>query len=391
VGSSVNHREKDFASPIRAIVFAGGGTGGHLYPGLALSEQICRIAPSIKTFFLCSTRSIDAEILSAEHAEFRPIGAEPLQFSPFPRASIQFIQGWRRATSETSIELDRLMNEFGGIDRIVVVLMGGFVAPPVARSASKRGIRTLLVNLDVVPGKANRLAARWASEVVSAVPCTGPQEFTKAPVLGMPVRANAVADDGPENCRARLGLSPDVNTLLVTGASQGAASLNELMLVMVRSERFRRAFDGWQILHLAGPGREADLLAIYKKKDIPAVVLPFCHSMGDAWGSADLALSRAGASSVAESALNGVPTIFVPYPWHRDEHQKHNAQPIVDHGGGWLVRDEVNASANLETIGCVLSDLLTHSNRRRVAKDRLLEARFPNAAVAMARRVLELK
>jgi UDP-N-acetylglucosamine--N-acetylmuramyl-(pentapeptide) pyrophosphoryl-undecaprenol N-acetylglucosamine transferase len=183
------------------------------------------------------------------------------------------------------------------------------------------------------------------------------------------VRRAAVGQGTPDDCRRRIGLDPDTRTLFVTGASQGASSINRLLEAML--ERRRDAFDGWQAIHQTGGGDEAARVReAYEKAGVPARVEAFFTQMADCWGAADLAVSRAGAGSVGEAWANGVPTVFLPYPYHRDEHQRLNAQPLEQAGGAVIVRDEVDASKNLavggERLASLLGDESSRSEMRRV-------------------------
>ena len=112
---------------------------------------------------------------------------------------------------------------------------------------------------------------------------------------------------------------------------------------------------------------------------------PFLDQMGLAWGAAELAISRAGASSVAEAAQNAVPTLFLPYPYHKDMHQKHNAQPIVDAGGAVMAIDRIDAAANVREVSPVLAELLKSKSRRDTLRERLRAAPMPDAAMTIAR------
>src|SRR5690606_9915817 len=119
-----------------------------------------------------------------------------------------------------------------------------------------------------------------------------------------------------------------------------------------------------QVLHLCGSDVDEALQRAYERAGVRAIVHRFLHRIGLAWGAADLALSRAGANSVAEAAANAVPTIFVPYPYHRDLHQRHNAEPLVTLGGAVMVDDRIEPAANMATIGTALQALLHDGNRR---------------------------
>lgn len=360
------------------VVFAGGGTGGHLSPGLAVAEQLATRAPGLKRVFACSTRSIDAHMLgpSGANERFEPIEASV--FSVRPAGLWQFVRTWPGAVRQARELLER---ENG----TVVVALGGFVAAPVVRAAWSIGLPSVLLNLDVVPGKSNRLVARWCREVISTCPTPSLPLFASR-LIPMPLRRSTLASTfgGRAACRERLGFNtqPEKPVLLVTGASQGAASLNDLMLLLAREHA--DLLRPWQVYHLTGHGREGDMAAAYEQAGVRARVEPFQPSMGLAWGSADLAISRAGANSVAEIAANAVPTLFLPYPHHRDQHQRFNAAELVEIGGAACVDDHIDAAANLRQHGDLLRSLLTDASRRAVMRETLEANRPANGAATMA-------
>lgn len=366
------------------VIFAGGGSGGHLFPAVAVAERVRERIPDAEVVFLCSQRRIDESILSQASEAFVPLGAQPLVWRPFPAALWRFALGWRRAVARTRAVLE----ERRAASRpTVVALMGGFVAAPAARAARAAGLPVVLVNLDVVPGKANRLAARFASRLVSAVPCPDFPAFNRE-VVGMPIRRRAIATAPPEECRRRLGLAPDRLTLLVTGASQGAGTLNRLVTDLIREHP--AAFNGWQIVHLTGEADFEEVREGYAGRAAPTVVLPFLSEMALAWGAADLALSRCGASSVAEAVANRVPTLFSPYPWHRDQHQRLNAQPWVDAGLAWLETDRIDPQENLDLLGRRLLALMADAPARARVRTALAERPAGDAAGAIADLLLSI-
>jgi UDP-N-acetylglucosamine--N-acetylmuramyl-(pentapeptide) pyrophosphoryl-undecaprenol N-acetylglucosamine transferase len=128
----------------------------------------------------------------------------------------------------------------------------------------------------------------------------------------------------------------------------------------------------------------------YAKAGIRATVLPFVHEMGLAWGAAELAISRAGANSVAEVHANAVPTVFLPYPYHADMHQRHNAQPLVDMHGAMMETDHIEAKANAATIGPVIESLMRDESRRARMRAALKAKPLPDAATTIAKMALEL-
>jgi len=340
------------------FLFAGGGTGGHLFPGLAIVEQLAAACGSagLKAAFICSTRPLDAEILRAQSVEFEPIPAEP--FGLRPRRFVKFAASWGGAVRASRAVIKRA----AASGPVHMVAMGGFVAAPAAQAARAERIPITLVNLDAVPGRANRWIARHAAAVFSSTEVNRPGWACVSPI----VRARAIPPGPPPLCRGRLNLAPDRPTLLVTGASQGAKSINDFLIAML--EQARGAFDGWQVIHQTGKGESDRVREAYGRAGVPALVAPFLDDMGAAWGAADLAVSRAGAGSVGEAWAAGVPTIFMPYPFHKDEHQRANALPLERRGACLIATDLVEHHANANSIGPVLVDCLAKPTRRQAMR-----------------------
>lgn len=360
---------------MRSIVLAGGGTGGHISPGLAIAERIRAIDSSVRIVFACSSRAIDAAMLTDAGAEYHPVRAEG--FSLNPKKLLRFVRGIKRGRDDAR----RLIAE---VRPAWVVCLGGFVTPPVVAAAAAAGIPILLVNLDATPGRANRWVHRYATRTISAVAVPKIPGFAEA-VIGMPIRRVAIAPASAELCRAEVGLDPHSPVLLITGASQGSQSLNDLAVAMARSHG--AAFRDWQVLHLCGSnpaGGIARYERAWREAGIRAAVLPFLHRMGVAWGAAELALSRAGASSVAEAQANRVPTIFAPYPYHKDMHQRENAKPLVDAGAALMEVDAVDPESNLGGLGARVIELMASGGRRLEIRRALSEFPPPDSAERIA-------
>ena len=362
------------------FLFAGGGSGGHISPALAIAERISRLEHTARSLFICSNRRIDSAMLSEAHARFQSTPASPLASRPAGLA--RFALNFRR-TARTARDLIRGES----VDRVVA--LGGFVSAPVVLGALRSRVPVTLVNLDDPPGRANRWIARVSEQVLSAVkvrhrPFLAPRFGER--VVGMPIRSSAIAPADPPTCRSDLGLDPHLPTLLVTGASQGAGSINGMLIELLSTSR--RIFDRWQVLHLSGHSDHEALREAYARAAVPAKVKPFHHQMGLAWGAADVAISRAGASSVAEAWANAVPTIFLPYPFHRDRHQDHNAKPMVDAGGAVILPDERSPAANARRAGPTLATLLKDRQRRRTMRANLQAVSKPDAALEIARLLL---
>lgn len=333
------------SSKPRAYLFVGGGTGGHLYPALAIKQRLEQIDPDAITHFVCSDRAIDTEILSAASVEFTPVGARPVARS---RAGISaFAKGWR---SSSLVMKERIVELLPTRD-VVVVAMGGFVAPPCAWAARRLRIPIVLVNLDAVPGKANLLVARFADAVCTALPVRSKQWTVIGPIVR--TQTSSTNED--------FGLDPDKPTLLVSGGSQGAESINAFVRAMVGHHS--GALSGWQIIHQTGKGATDDLAAVYERAGISSWVGEYIQDMGSAWALADLTIGRCGAGTVAEAWSAGVPAVLLPYPYHKDQHQKHNAMLLVDAGAAVVLDDRIDPETNIREHGSKLAAILSDQQK----------------------------
>jgi len=362
-------------------VFSGGGTGGHLYPGLAIAAEIKKRAKvPVRTIFICSDRPLDAEILTKANAEFVVSSAKPL--STRLTAAVRFVRSWGVSVRQTR----RMIREHRAVQAaagesgpIMLVAMGGFVAAPSVQGALAERVPVALVNLDAIPGKANRWIARRVQLAFSAaklVPGSGLPDWTVnvSPIVRSQASSGSSGAAARAEFRRRLGLNAEAPTLMVTGGSQGAKSINDFVTAFALSDAGQQVLKtepeaagrpAWQILHQTGKDGDSVVAEAYKRAGLAAVVRPFADAMGDWWGAADLAIARAGAGNVGEVWGNKVPTIFMPYPHHKDEHQRYNAMPLEQAGGVRVVRDQIDAAKNLETIGPVLSQLIESGELRK--------------------------
>ncbi len=365
----------------RVFIFAGGGTGGHLYPALAIAEAIEGFSPGSRSRFLCSTRSIDSEILRAEGVSFTPIAAAP--FGLRPRALARFLRAWPgavRSAERAIVEED--------VSRVVLVAMGGFVAAPGVAAARRAGVRVALVNLDASPGKANRVIARRAALTLTTPAPFAPASWERITPI---VRGEARARGTARECRASLGLDPELPTLFVSGGSQGARSINELMIRL--AEDSPETFRGWQVFHQTGSREDDRVERAYERGGVRARVAPFVREIGLAWGASELAIARCGAGTVGEVWASRTPTLFLPYPYHRDEHQRHNAETLLSGGGEAPVlieRDRIDAAVNARVIGPILGELMGSPARREAMRGAFGKLGEPDGAREAGRRLLSL-
>jgi len=318
-------------------ILAGGGTGGHLYPGLAVAEEVVKLESDARIVFACSDRGIDGHILGASEYPYAPQPVRPLPARP--REGLAFLRAYIRSLSAAREMLQDL--------RPVAVLgLGGFAAGPVLAMAGRRSPSALL-NPDAVVGRANKHLAGKVRAIFTQFPSTREELPTKLQGLvhcvGCPVRSSFIGIDR-QDAIERLGLTRERKTVLVLGGSSGAASINDAMAVI--ANQLGLFADTWQTLHITGRGSEARMREIYSRAKLKATVLGYCTEMDLAYGAADLVLCRGGASTVAELAATGTPAIIMPYPHHRDDQQKLNAEASVAVGAAICIEDTCNAQAN---------------------------------------------
>ncbi len=344
-----------------AIIFAGGGSGGHVFPALAIRERVLAARADARTIVVCSEKEIDRRILEqasggADKIDFRPIPARP--FSLRPLGLLRLARNWGKCVREARALIRELRTDFD----VRICAVGGYVSAPVVQAARVEGAPVTLVNLDAAPGLANRWAARHAERVFTAARLD--RERTGWELIRPVVRSAAFAPGDAAACRKQLELEAEGRTLVVLGGSQGARTVNLGMLELARRE------PGWmrgmQILHQTGGGfAEADDLAeVYEKAGVHARIVEFVEHVGAAWGAADAVVSRAGAGSVAEAWANATPTVFLPYPFHKDEHQRRNAGVLEEAGGAVVLRDAVDPLTNAETLDGALERILSDPNER---------------------------
>jgi len=361
--------------------FAGGGTGGHIYPLLAVAERVRARQPDAEIHFFHSTRAVDQRVF--EKAEFghSPLPATGLYAHPgkLLRFAVTFQRSCRIA-----------MREIARRDGAVVVGAGGFVAGPVCRAGRKLGVPVALLNVDIIPGRANWLSARWADEIFvqfeeskAHFPRTGAVMHT----VGCPLRSRFLNPDA-KKAAGDLGLDPNQHVLLVTGASSGSTRINEAVCrLLPRLEAFA---DRWQVVHLTGLDNYKSVLDGYRATRLAHKVLDYYDGMADLFAASDLVIGRSGAVSVAEYAVAGVPSICMPYPFHKDKHQYLNARKLTEVGAGVIVDDVADADDRVAGLWKELEPLMGDDVRRRRMSEACKHVARPDAAGEIASRLVQM-
>lgn len=361
------------------IAFAGGGTGGHIYPNVGIAQALVKRAPGAAVSFVVSDRPGDAKTMGALGYDWIASGARPLPNLRKPTTAVPFLSGWTRGSVQA-------ISAFRRAKVSAVVATGGFVSGPAVVAARMLGIPAVMVNLDAIPGASNRAMVRLCRKVFTAY---ASDLLPGAEVVGLPLRDASVGETSPEAARTALGLDPKRHTLMITGATHGAESIiNAMMALLSDDATLVRALDGWQVLHQCGTFDVGTLQRAYDDAGVTARAVDYLPTMGAAYAAADLVVSRSGAGSVAEAWANGCPTVFLPNPYHSDQHQRHNALPMVNAGGAVLVTDHVDAAANVKELGPALTRRLQDAALRKTMRHAAMTSRPPDGAAAVAQWLL---
>ena len=369
--------------------FAGGGTGGHIYPAIAIAEKIRDIEPESRIIFFCSGRAIDSKILAGTGFEFVALGGRG--FSARPDRALAFLGSLLRSYDIAKRKIAATIRE-EGVCRAVLVGFGGFASVPAVLAALRLRVPVGIVNVDIVPGRANKLLGRYARKVFvqfeDTVGCFG-KAADRVKVVGCPLRGGfGVADGG--KVVEELGLNPSKKTLVVTGASSGSVNINRAV-AKVLPELVDFAED-WQVVHLTGSAansrRQQELCGIV---GIDYHLVDYCDDVAGLYACADLIVGRGGAVSVAEFAASGCGVVIMPYPYHKDRHQYLNAAKLVDSGGAVIVDDlPGDAEGTAKSLFECLKGIMGDDERRNGMAEAARKAGETRAAEVIARGIVGL-
>lgn len=368
------------------VLLTGGGTAGHVLPAIATAQALQRIDPSLRVVFAGRANSIEERLVAAVGFEFEPVRAVALP----RRAALQLLRVPGRLL--VAVRQARALLRTHRVR--VVVSFGGYVGLPLALAARGR-VPLLLHEQNARPGVANRRTARSARHVAVSFPSSA--ERFPAPercrFIGNPVQERLRGLDRAARRVAagqRLGLDPERSTLLVFGGSQGARSINRA--VAEAAESWQEM--GLQLLQLTGPRGMDEALEAWRwsgvdpeAQDSPVRLVAYLEDMSDAYAVADLVVCRAGATSIAELSVLGLPSILVPYPHATADHQRHNAAALVASGAAVAIADDELDAATLTTaVRQLIADPIRRASMGRAAR---AWAR-PDAAEGMAAMILEV-
>ena len=354
------------------VAIACGGTGGHLFPGLAVADEL--IQRDCEVMVMISPKEVDQQaVKSAYGIEVVTLPAVGLTRGGF----FGFASGFGKSHRAAKNLFRKKVPE-------AVLAMGGFTSAPPILAGRRLGAKTFLHESNTIPGRANRWLAHFVDEAfVYFHEASGRMSIARSRVTGMPVRSQFSEPIDAPSARIALGLQPQKPVLLVMGGSQGASGINQLITATLPA--LSTSAPDLQFLHLTGANDVEKVQSAYATWKRKAVVRPFLTEMELALAAATLAVSRSGASSLAELAAMRLPGILVPYPTATDNHQYYNALAFVESGAAKMFEQ---SSATPELLAHTILSLLGNETERTSMQDALASWHSPDAAGSIADAIL---
>lgn len=365
---------------LKGVAFFGGGSGGHLYPGLAVAERARERFPEFRALFFRTARKVDERIFSGVPPSRNGPGIYTrtleLETPTSPRAWFRYSFQAVSAMREISVQLKE------GFD--AVVGLGGYASLPGVLAARQEGLPVVLLEQNQIPGRVNRLLAPF----VSAVSCPNPEVASRlrgrGVVTGNPVRRSVL--EAAMLRQRRSSFYGRKRRVLVFGGSQGAQGLNEALRGALNDLAGFRDTVFWN--HVTGEDDQPVMEEYYRQAGWDARVWSYCPGLPHLMADSDLVIARAGGTTVAELAVLGVPALLVPYPHHSDEHQLKNARVLEREGGAVLVAQK---DFGADAIRRVFEEVLFFPRKLRQMEAACHRLARPDAADAVLNLLLELR
>ena len=333
------------------VLFAGGGTGGHLYPAIAVAKEICKTYPSSEILFAGNKNGIESELVPKEGFNIKFISSGGLSSNPIK--ALKSILKLSKGTIESLSLISKFRPD-------IIVGSGGYVSAPVTFAGKLKKIPVILLEQNTIPGKTNRLVGKIADKICASF--SESLNFLpkdKTVITGNPVRPEILSAER-EKSRDILEIPQDRLCLLVAGASQGAKSINDALLKTLTYWKEKN----WTILHIAGEKHYKNVKAesekILTENQLDYRCYPFMKDIHNAYAACDLAVCRAGATTIAEITARGTACVMVPYPHAAENHQEKNAQWLEKNGAGIMIKDcDVN-----EKFKKIIEELIENAEKR---------------------------
>lgn len=350
------------------VILTGGGTGGHIYPALAIASELKERVPEVEILYVGTAKGLESSIVPKAGLDFKTIDISGLDRTSMLKATkmvakfpLSFYQAWD------------VVRKFAPD---VVIGTGGYVSFPVVFIAAILGYKTIIHEQNAIPGLANRHLAKKVDHTLLTF--AEAEEYLEAKsimVTGLPVRKQIRQVD-KEMARLNLHIKSDEFTLIAFGGSRGAASINKAMLGMIK----RSQKDDMQIIWITGEDNYRDIMAQINDELGPIVkkinIYPYMYNIEEALAAADLAVCRAGASTISELTILGLPAIFIPYPYAADNHQEKNARALVAKNAAEIVIDEF---LDGDTLFDRIENIRQDKTKLKMMKENMLKEAKPDA------------
>ena len=328
------------------VAFTGGGTGGHVYPALAIDRALRARAEqngsAYEARFFGNAGGLERDLVPADI---------PLEFVPSRPLSRKLSLELLQTAGVNAAGVGAALQKLARYKPDIVIATGGYVCAPVVaaalmlRTATRIRMPIVFVEINAVAGLTTRLLLPMVDEVWGAYEASRAAFGAKFVATGAPVRASLLSLPNPAEARTQLGLAPDRTTIVVMGGSQGARSINEAVAALATRRTLPAS---WQILHISGR-RDYTYMQAEERELAPGNLVRLLEYLPDpapAYAAADLVLARAGASTLAELAATGTPSLLVPFPFAAEDHQRRNAEVFVRAGAARILDDaEVSGDA----------------------------------------------
>ncbi len=357
-------------NPIR-LIFAGGGTGGHLYSGIALAQVLKQKYPFAEILFVGTEYGLEKKLVPAEGFNLEFIQVAPLKGSGLLRKIKNFLQ-----IPKSLLQSRKIIRNF---NPNLVFGIGGYASGPLVLMSRLLGIKTAIIEQNAYPGFTNRILGKFAHKVFLA--SERAKDFfkeSKVAVCGNPVRADFLQNITSIKNDAMF-------TLFVLGGSQGASSLN--LALMGATLHLQNVKDRLLILHQTGPKDAEQVRSVYQKEGFHVEVFDFIADIKPFYLRADLVICRAGAGTVTELCVLGKPAILIPYPYAADDHQYFNAMDLVEPGAAELMYDY---DLSGEKLAERIKYFMTHPEELQRRSEAALKLAKPNAASDILEQCLDL-
>lgn len=340
------------------LMIAGGGTGGHLFPGVAVAEEFLAQNPGARVTFVGTQRGIEARVIPALGFDLELVDVQALKGGG-PLKKLASLANLPKSGLKARRLLKRLQPD-------VVVSVGGYAAGPVTLMAAQMGIPTALMEQNSYPGMTNRLLGRFVDHAFLTFPQSDQFfEKTETSVPGNPVRQELI-----EQARRFTYSAPGPDGpfhILIIGGSGGAGSFNESIPMWLRD--MGDLTERLVVTHQAGRGRREEVLPGYQDFLGQVEVVEFIDDMAAAYSACDLLICRAGASTIAEVLVLGIPALYIPFPLAADDHQRANALSVVEAGAGVMIDDqEIDSHRSRQLLAGFMRNPIALQNLARRAR-----------------------